>query len=227
MITSGDVTHLDVDVYEAAFLAGGPARVVDTAVVALVRAGRVRVHSPGQLATAEPTRRHPVEAAVLDGIGPVGHRSVDTIRWRLADDPRIDDVERRLRQEGLLRRSVTVVRHVAVLASVSRSGRRLLTRLRNERGATDDVWRVALGGRAAMQDERLRAAIFEPPRTEYDVSRRSIRAARRELAAQDPSLAARHTFGTAVGGATVIGLSHGGDGFSGLADGGGGDGGGG
>ena len=55
---------------------------VDTAVVALVRSGRVRVHSPGQLATADLSRRHPVDAAVLDVVGPRGHRSVDTIRWR-------------------------------------------------------------------------------------------------------------------------------------------------
>ena len=182
MSTFGHLTDLDVDVYEAAYLAGGAARVVDTAIVALVRAGRVRVHSPGELATAEPTRRHPVEAAVLDGIGPVGHRSVDTIRWRLADDQRIGDVGRRLRQEGLLRRRVTVLRRDAASASASRSGRRLLSRLWDERGATDDAWRVALGGRAAMPDERLRAAIFERPRTEYDVSGRSIRAARKELA---------------------------------------------
>ena len=40
------------DLYDVAFLAGGPVRVVDTAVVALVRAGRIRIASPGQLATA-------------------------------------------------------------------------------------------------------------------------------------------------------------------------------
>ena len=59
-------------------------RVVDTALVALVESGRVRVHAPGELAAAEPARRHPVEAAVLDAVGTHGHRSVDTIRWRLA-----------------------------------------------------------------------------------------------------------------------------------------------
>ena len=69
----------DLDLYDVAFLAGGPARVVDTALIALVRAGRLRIHSPGQLATADLTRRHPVEAAVLDAVGPTGHRSVDTI----------------------------------------------------------------------------------------------------------------------------------------------------
>ena len=44
----------NLDLYEVAYLAGGPDRVVDTAVVALVRSGRVRVHSAGQLATVGP-----------------------------------------------------------------------------------------------------------------------------------------------------------------------------
>src|SRR3712207_7115736 len=146
--TSSD-TAADLDVYEAAHLAGGPARVVDTAVVALVRSGRVRVHSSGELATAELVRRHPVEAAVLDAIGPAGHRSVDTIRWRLAGDERIGDVDRRLRQRGLLRPRgpLAFLRREAAPVSPTRSGRRLLARLRDEHGAIDDAWRVALGGR--------------------------------------------------------------------------------
>lgn len=199
------------DVYEVAFLAGGSARVIDTAVVTLVRSGRVRVQAPGQLATTDPTRDHPVEAAVLDGIGPAGHRTVDTIRWRLAADQRIGDLAGRLKQEGLLRRRgpISVRRRDAAPGTPSRSGRRLLARLQDERGDTDDVWRVALGGRAAMLDGRLRAAIFELPRVEHDLSRRGIRAARRELAAEDPGLMARHTFGTAVGGAVVIDLDGG------------------
>jgi len=37
----------DLDVYDIACLAGGAERVVDTALVALVESGRVRVHAPG------------------------------------------------------------------------------------------------------------------------------------------------------------------------------------
>src|SRR4051794_24694465 len=98
------MTSRDLDLYDVAFLAGGAARLVDTAIVALVRDGRVRVHSPGQLATADLSRRHPVEAAVLDAVGPRGHRSVDTISWRLAEDDRILDVGRRLHEARLLGR---------------------------------------------------------------------------------------------------------------------------
>src|SRR5687768_1994237 len=94
----------ELDLCEMAFLAGGPDRVVETAVVALVEAGRVRIPSPGQLAVVDPGRRHPVEGAVLDAIGTRGHRSLDLVVWRLADDDRIRDVGRRLTDEGLLSR---------------------------------------------------------------------------------------------------------------------------
>ena len=43
------VTPRRLDVYEAAYLAGGPRRVVDTAVVALVETGRVRAQTAGDL----------------------------------------------------------------------------------------------------------------------------------------------------------------------------------
>jgi uncharacterized protein (TIGR04222 family) len=75
-----------LDLYELAFLAGGTHRVVDTALVVLVESGRIRVHAPGELAVEEQTRRHPVEAAVMDAVGTQGHPSIETVRWRVADD---------------------------------------------------------------------------------------------------------------------------------------------
>src|SRR5688500_3181972 len=85
-----------------AFLGGGPDRVVETAVVALVEAGPGRIPSPGHLALVDPGRRHPVEGAVLDAIGSRGHRSLDLVSWRLAGDDRIRDVGRARVAEGLL-----------------------------------------------------------------------------------------------------------------------------
>jgi len=83
------MTTPGLDVYDIAYLAAGPDRVVDTALVALVETGRVRVQPPGQLAVAELARRHPVEAAVLDAVGTRGHRSVDVVRWRLLSGGRL------------------------------------------------------------------------------------------------------------------------------------------
>jgi hypothetical protein len=194
----------DLDVYDLAYLAGGPARVVDTALVALVRAGRVRIPSPGLLATVDLTRRHPVEAAVLDAVGPAGHRSVDTIVWRLADDDRLGDVGRRLRQAGLLGR-LGVHRLLAGGHRPTRAGRRALRELGGCPGAADpEATRVALGGREAMADQRLRAAVFHRPTTALRPGRRGRRS--RDVDHSDPRLAPYRTGGTAAtAGPTVFG----------------------
>ncbi len=163
----------DLDLYDAAFLAGGPARVVDTALVALVRAGKLRIYSPGQLATADLTRRHPVEAALLDAVGPTGHRSVDTIRWRLTDDDRLLAVGRRLRSAGLISRVGALFLRSLRPPAPTRAGRRVLRRLGDETGWADaEVARVALGGRPAMTDTRLRIEVFEPSSTALVPGRR-------------------------------------------------------
>jgi uncharacterized protein (TIGR04222 family) len=57
------MTAPPLDVYDIAFLAGGPNRAVETAIVALVRNGRLRVHSPGQLATAPAARGRPARTS--------------------------------------------------------------------------------------------------------------------------------------------------------------------
>jgi hypothetical protein len=192
----------DMDLYDLAFLAGGPARVVNTAVVALLRTGRLRLHSPGQLATADLSRRHPVEAAVLDAVGPTGHRSIDTIRWRVVEDERLLDVGRRLRSAGLLGRSASVVGLVhgdrRALAP-TRAGRRML-RAAQERPATGDaeILRVALGGREEMTDQRRRHEIFERPQTSLEPAPPGRRS--RGIDHSDPQLAAYRTGGSAAAG---------------------------
>jgi hypothetical protein len=158
-----------LDVYDVACLAGGPDRVVDTALVALVADGRVRVTAPGELATASLVRRHRVEAAVLDAVGPAGHRSVETVRWRLASDDRILDVCRRLRDAGLLGSgAVPVARRSRWRLVPTYAGRHLLHELRDAPPATAlgvdaEVLTVALHGREAMTDQQLATAIFEQP----------------------------------------------------------------
>jgi hypothetical protein len=189
-----------LDLYDMAFLACGPARVVDTAVVALIRSGRLRLHSPGYLATAELSRRHPVEAAVLDAVGPIGHRSVDTVRWRLLDDDRLLDIGRRLHGAGLLGRAGGVVRLLhgdRPALGTTHAGRRLLHALREQPGTGDpEAFRVALSGPAGMSDQRLRAEIFDPPSTALAPPRSGRRS--RAIDHSDPLLAAYRTGGTAA-----------------------------
>jgi hypothetical protein len=146
----------DLDVYDIAFLAGGAERVVDTALVALVESGRLRVHAPGELAVVEPARAHPVEAAVMDAVGTRGHCSIDMIRSRLAEDARIGDLGRSLCSVGLLRRRLRFGHRAPDDGdwSLTASGREALDR-RAERsfvGALDrgSALHVALYGRSAM-----------------------------------------------------------------------------
>ena len=208
------MTGPDLDVYEIAFLAGGVQRVVDTALVALVESGRVRVHAPGELAAVRPDRRHPVEAAVLDAVGTRSHRSVDTIRWRLTGDDRLTGLGRSLASSGLLRRTL----RGREAWSPTRAGRQALQRL----AAQPPIDRaldggsavlVALGGREAMPDPALRAAIFERPALPKATGGR-LREARRPRGSEDPSIAAHQTR-NAVGGAAAIGFIEGGAGDGG------------
>jgi hypothetical protein len=208
---NGGSTSPQLDVYDIAYLAGGPDRVVDTAVVALVQAGRIRVHSPGQLATADLVRRHPVEAAVLDAVGPTGHRSIDTIQWRLYDDDRLLEVGHRLRREGLLGRTGAVVGmlhgHRGAPAP-TRAGRRVLRDLRSRPagGTGPELIRVALDGRQQLGNRRLREEIFDRPTTTLYPARPGHRS--RGVDHSDPRLAAYRTGGSAAAAGAFV--THGG-----------------
>jgi len=189
-----------LDVYEIACLAGGPDRVVDTALVALVESGRVRIHRPGQLAAVDLSRRHPVEAAVLDAVGTVGHRSADTIRWRVAGDERLLDVVQRLQREGLLGRTHRLVPHFSGGRSSpapTSEGRRVLRELEahppaDQTAPATDAMQVALCGTEQLPDREFRAAIFEPGRTVSPIHRGS-RSSNPLEAAAEAAEAARQT----------------------------------
>jgi hypothetical protein len=70
--------------------------------------------------------------------------------------------------------------------------------------------RVALGGRAAMRQKTLRAAIFEQPGTTQVIPRGDRRSPRNY--SDDPLLAAHHTGSAALGGGLVFGAADGGGG---------------
>ena len=181
-----------VDVYDIAYLAGGPNRTIETAIVALVLGGRLQVHSPGQLASVDLSRRHPVEAAVLDACPPSGHRSVDTICWRLADDDRLLDIGKRLHEAGLLGRlgaAAAVLHGDHRRLAPTRAGRRELREIGDGPPPADpEVVRVAVEGRAAMTDTALRAAIFERPIT--TLAPAPSRRSRHDIDHSDPLLTA-------------------------------------
>jgi hypothetical protein len=198
MTASSNVGVLDV--YDVACLAGGPDRVVDAALVALVQSGRVRIHRPGQLMTVGLSRRHPVEAAVLDAVGPTGHRSIDTIRWRLAADERLLDIARRLQRAGLLGHTHRLVPHLSGGRSSpapTGEGRRVLRRLElqppvDSVAPDTDAMLVALCGPELLPDQEFSAAIFATART-VTPFRRGSRSRSRSEAAAETALAAQQT----------------------------------
>ena len=169
-----------LDVYDVAVLAGGLPRLVDTAIVAMVESGLVRVDSSGEFHAEASSSRHPVEAAVLDAIGSRGYRSVDGIGSRVLHDRRLDDEFRHLTRDGLVRRAIPARLVGKTHAHTTAAGRRALRQFA-ERPVSEggSAVQVALHGRDAMADSRLhdeifvRAAAVPVPRRE----RRNSRAA--------------------------------------------------
>jgi hypothetical protein len=153
----------------------------------------------------------------MDAVGTRGHRSVDTVRWRLADDERIAGLGRSLAAAGLLRRPL-LRRRGGIPWSVTRSGREALRRAPEQRSADpaldgSGALRVARHGRSALPDMALRAQIFErllPPVPRDGIARR-LRAA----ADADPRYQAHRTGAAGIGGAAAIGFLEGGGGDGG------------
>ncbi|WP_409493285.1 TIGR04222 domain-containing membrane protein [Amycolatopsis sp. cmx-11-12] len=89
-------------VYELAYLAGGPDRVVDTAIAALVNRGTLRVSSLRKLQLAGPEPADPIEKAVAKAARP-GHNSTTRgIRDRLRMSGPMQALAKDLEARGLV-----------------------------------------------------------------------------------------------------------------------------
>jgi hypothetical protein len=157
-----------LDVYELAYLAGGPRRAVEAAVVALVEAGVLRANRvSGELLLLQRRPCSDLEAAVLDVVGFRGSRLLGTVCWRLRADVRLTAIGRRLQADGLLADGdglESLRRRFWTVLSVTGAGRRVLRQRRRELGsAGSDALRVALSGPGAMRDRQLYVALFDPP----------------------------------------------------------------
>ncbi len=167
-MTGTHTQTLRSDLYEVAYLAGGPRRVIETAMVALVEAGRLRVERPtGLLHVVDPRGRHPVEAAVLDAVGPRGRSAWGLVR-RARSDARLASVADGLARDGLLSPRGGVhapERSFWTLSGLTRAGRAALRQARQGPPVTGGrgALAVALAGPNAW-DAELLAAVFDPPR---------------------------------------------------------------
>ncbi|MFI1830779.1 TIGR04222 domain-containing membrane protein [Streptomyces sp. NPDC020412] len=90
------------DVYEAAFLSGGPLRVVDAAIVELIADERLRLAEPGIVSVVRAEARDAVEQAVLAAAENAPNGSLSTLRHRAAASVTVQSLGHRLAGQGLM-----------------------------------------------------------------------------------------------------------------------------
>ncbi|MFL6074208.1 MAG: TIGR04222 domain-containing membrane protein [Mycobacteriales bacterium] len=90
------------DVYELAYLAGGPVRVVDTAVVTLAARGIVTVSADHLVRLEFDLTEHPVEEAIATTLRRTGPIGLSALRSRLIARSPVTGIGDRLSADGLL-----------------------------------------------------------------------------------------------------------------------------
>ncbi|MFJ4703954.1 TIGR04222 domain-containing membrane protein [Streptomyces anulatus] len=90
------------DLYEVAFLNGGPARVVDTALTALHADGRLAVGGPGIVAVQRAQAIDPVERAVFQELAAAPNGALHVLREAVMRHPAVQEVGDGLAARGLL-----------------------------------------------------------------------------------------------------------------------------
>ncbi|MFJ5711385.1 TIGR04222 domain-containing membrane protein [Streptomyces sp. NPDC093105] len=90
------------DVYEAAFLGGGPGRVADTALAAMHLDGRIVIGGPGVVAVVHRIAHDPVERAVLDTHAAAPSGSLRGLRLGVMTHPAVQEIGDALAGRGLV-----------------------------------------------------------------------------------------------------------------------------
>ncbi|MET9435462.1 TIGR04222 domain-containing membrane protein [Streptomyces sp. NPDC006551] len=91
-----------VDRHEAAFLNGGPARVVDAALTALRMDGRIAIGGPGIVSVLRPTAHDHVERAVLQEHAAAPHGALHHLRLVAMRHPAVQEIGDGLAARGLI-----------------------------------------------------------------------------------------------------------------------------
>ncbi|MFI0820651.1 TIGR04222 domain-containing membrane protein [Streptomyces sp. NPDC021098] len=90
-----------LSLYEAAFLAGGPQRVADLALVAMARERRLLLAHTGWVTVVDPEGRDDFERSVIAATGPQGQSPVPPVRTALATAEPVRALSDRLVTAGL------------------------------------------------------------------------------------------------------------------------------
>ena len=217
-MTAPQLTRPSLAPVAAAWLAGGLQRAVDALLVSRLEHRRIAVVD-GNVADRGLDRDDALDGALLDALGARGSRDLETVRWRVSRDRRLERLCVDLVVEGLLGDRSAWGRSDRVRTG---SGRRLLRELRGD-PPVGAAWEVALHGRAGLTDLSLREALEPPARPPLPPQARGSwldRRRQRDLTAEG------YASGAAVVGHGGWGGLGGSGGDCGGFDGGGGDGGG-
>ncbi|MBB5936071.1 TIGR04222 domain-containing membrane protein [Streptomyces zagrosensis] len=90
------------DVWEAAFLAGGPGRVTDTALYALYSDGRLQIGDPGVVTITRRTVRNPVDGAIFEAAARSPHGGLGWLRGEVMRSPVVQGIGDGLAERGLM-----------------------------------------------------------------------------------------------------------------------------
>ncbi|MGW0700679.1 TIGR04222 domain-containing membrane protein [Streptomyces sp. NPDC002867] len=88
--------------YEAAFLAGGPARVADAALAALHTDGRIVVGGPGVVTTVRQVAHDPVEREVFRALTTAPSGALHVVRQDVMRSPAVQEIGHALAARGLM-----------------------------------------------------------------------------------------------------------------------------
>ncbi|GGS44913.1 TIGR04222 domain-containing membrane protein [Streptomyces griseoviridis] len=91
----------ELDLYEAAFLSGGPARVADLTLVSMARQRRLLLAHTGWATVVDPLGRDEMERSVIGAIGPAGQSRIAPVRASAAAADAVRGLADRLVSAGL------------------------------------------------------------------------------------------------------------------------------
>ncbi|MGF1426971.1 TIGR04222 domain-containing membrane protein [Kitasatospora sp. LaBMicrA B282] len=90
-----------IGLYETAYLAGGPERVVELALVLMSGRGRLHLAHTGWTTVVDPKGRSRLERALIKEIGPEGQCRTSELREALSEHPTVAEIGTRLTLAGL------------------------------------------------------------------------------------------------------------------------------
>ncbi|MGW6020566.1 TIGR04222 domain-containing membrane protein [Streptomyces sp. NPDC055099] len=146
--------------YDIAYLAGGPRRVVECAVIGLAERGLLRLRASRMCAVGDETPEHPVERALIAACP--DSRNSATVCAELRESPEVEEISDRLAEWGLVTRS----RH-----QLTRVGRQRLQEAEDEGTLPDHVF----AGPEVLPKGTVRRAVAEAQYVPSGLGRAMIR----------------------------------------------------